>query len=252
MPFQSTGKYDLVICDIDGCLGPETTEPLDILRLTQIRTWNEAAHTKRDRPIVTLCSGRPQPFVEALCRIIGNTDLPAICENGVWLFDPATNAFVRDPAILPEHVHAVHAAEAWIEKTLYPRGVVFQPGKSASISLWHPDTPTLRAMCPELIAKFEHEGWPFRVSNTIAWINCDLAFVSKGSGLRRFIDWTGLAPSRLLGIGDSASDLAMKDYCAVFAGPANAASEVKNSADFISTSTEIEGVLEILHQLCAN
>ncbi len=243
-------KFDAVICDIDGCLGPESTEPMDLDGLRQIRDWNQHAIEKRDRPIVTLCSGRPLPFAEAMCRIIGNSELPAICENGVWLFDPKSNEFLRDPAILPQHVHAVHEAQEWIERVFYPQGVVFQPGKSASISLWHPNTDFLRTLVPQLVEKFQAERWPFRVSMTVAWINCDLEFISKSSGLRRFIDRTGLAHSRLLGIGDSASDLAMRDYCSAFAGPLNAAPEVKNVADFIAKTSEIHGVIEILGQMC--
>ncbi len=241
-------KFDAVICDIDGCLGPESTEPMDLAGLWEIREWNQLAIEKHDRPIVTVCSGRPLPFAEAICRVIGNSELPAICENGVWLFDPKLNAFLRDPAILPEHVHAVHEAQEWIEREFYPQGVVFQPGKSASISLWHPDTDFLRTLVPQLVTKFQTERWPFRVSMTVAWINCDLEFVSKSSGLRRFVERTRLDPSRLLGIGDSASDLPMKDYCSMFAGPSNAAPEVRKQADFIANSSEIHGVLEILQR----
>ena len=242
-------RFDAVICDIDGCLGPESTASFDIEKLLQIRKWNDRAIATGELPVLTVCSGRPLPFAEALCRVIGNTQLPAICENGVWLFDPKHHAYERDPAIDALHVHAVHETQAWIERDLMPRGFLFQPGKSASISLWHQDTERLRELCPRLVEKFAAEGWPFRVSMTVAWINCDLAFVSKSSGLRRFVEKTGLDPARLLGIGDSASDLAMKDYCSVFGAPANAAPDVLRLADFVSGGHEIDGVLDILQRL---
>jgi hydroxymethylpyrimidine pyrophosphatase-like HAD family hydrolase len=239
-------RFDAVICDIDGCLGPESNEPLNLAALEQVARYNDRAGAT---PAITVCSGRPLPFAEAVCRMVRNTTLPAICENGVWLFDPAQNRYLRDPAIAPAHMHAVHEATEWIERELIPRGVVIQPGKSASISLWHPDTAFLRAQVPLLEGVFAERAWPFRVSMTVAWINCDLKHVSKSTGLRRFLEMTGLKRERLAGIGDSASDLVMLDHVSYFAAPSNAAPEVKARSHFVSAHAEIEGVLDILRRV---
>lgn len=236
---------DAIVCDIDGCLGPESTEPMDISGLEWIRNWNLGA-MEAGLPRLTLCSGRPLPFVEALCRVVCNTSLPAICENGVWLFDPASNGFVRDPSISAGDIHAVHEASEWIEEDFGGQGVVIQPGKSASISLWHPEVEFLRSLVPVLNTRFGQEGWPFRVSMTVAWINCDLAHISKGTGLKRFVERTGLRKERMIGIGDSASDLVMKEHVRAFACPANAAAEVRANSDVIAREEEILGVCEIL------
>ena len=32
--------------------------------------------------------------------------------------------------------------------------------------------------------KFAKEGWPLRVSRTVAWVNCDLEFVNKKTGIK--------------------------------------------------------------------
>lgn len=244
LPIDLTG-LDAIICDIDGCLGPESTDPMDITGLEWIRRWNLSAQSE-GLPRMTLCSGRPLPFVEALCRVICNTTLPAICENGVWLFDGASNGFWRDPAISAADIHAVHEASEWIEEDFGPKGVVIQPGKAASISLWHPEVDFLRQLVPVLNERFGREGWPFRVSMTVAWINCDLVHISKATGLKRFVERTGLRKERMIGIGDSASDLVMKEHVRVFACPANAAAEVRAASDVISREHEINGVCEIL------
>lgn len=246
-PLDLTG-LDAIICDIDGCLGPESTDPMELAGLEWIRGWNLSALAD-GLPRLTLCSGRPLPFVEALCRVICNTTLPAICENGVWLFDPAANGFLRDPAITSDDIHAVHAATDWIESDFGPQGVVIQPGKAASLSLWHPDTEHLRRLVPRLVERFARESWPFRVSMTVAWINCDLTKISKSTGLRRFVEHTGLRRERMLGIGDSASDLVMKDHVRLFAAPANAAPEVRAASDLVSPQHEIRGVCDILSQI---
>jgi len=244
-------NYDAIICDIDGCLGPESAAPLDAPALARIARHNREAIEAGSGAVVTLCSGRPQPFVEALCRLLSNTSVPCIAEMGVWVYDPRNQGFLLDPAIRPEHLRAVREATGWIEETLIPRGVVIQPGKSASISLWHPDTSMLMGLRPALETQFARAGWPLRVSSTVAWINCDLAHVNKDTGIARVLAMTGLRRDRLAGIGDTLGDLAIRRSVAWFGCPANAAPELKREADYVSPHAEVEGVLDILDRLSA-
>lgn len=239
-------RFDAVICDIDGCLAPESSEPMDSGALAEIAAWNRAAQEDRDRPVVTLCSGRPQPFAEAMCRLIGNRTLPVVAENGVWLYWPDRNAYERDPAILPGHARAVREARAWVEGTLGPRGVVMQPGKEASISLYHADTEYLRSLEPVVRDAFEKNGWPLRVSMTWLYINCDLAHVSKGTGLDRLLAATGLTKARLAGIGDTLGDLPIRERVAWFGCPANADERLRPGADAVASLPEAMGVLELM------
>ncbi|MDX2148649.1 MAG: HAD hydrolase family protein [Planctomycetota bacterium] len=242
-------RYDAVICDIDGCLGPESTAPLDLSALGRVARHNARAEGERDRPVVTVCSGRPLPYAEAILRAIACTSLACVCENGVWLFDPRENAFLMDPAITHEHRDWVHAAQEWILEDLGPSGVVIQPGKAASISLWHADTAYLFSLMPRLRERFAREGWKFRVSNTVAWINLDLEHVSKATGIARLLARAGLRRERLVGVGDSMSDLAIRESVAFFACPANAAPELKPHADYVSAASEVAGVLDILDRV---
>lgn len=238
-----------MICDIDGCLAAESNAPLNLHALAEIAAFNRQAEEQGDRPRVTVCSGRPEPFVEAICRVIANRTLPAIAENGVWLFDPSSDAYERDPAITASDLASLREAAAWIEMEYVPRGVVVQPGKSASFSLWHAETAYLFSQIDRLREVFEARGWPLRVSHTVAWINCDLSHVSKGTGLSRLRARAGLAAERLAGIGDSASDLAMLEHVSYFACPANAVEAVRDRANYISPFHEAEGVLDILRRL---
>lgn len=238
-----------MICDIDGCLGPERHTPLDAAALARVASYNRLAYERGDRPVVTVCSGRPQPYAEAITRLLGNTTLPAICEMGVWLWHPDTNAFSRDERITAAHVHSVHEAQEWIEREFGPRGVVCQPGKSCSISLYHADTAYLKGLETTLRETFAARAWPFRVSSTWLWINCDLDFVSKATGIDRLTRHTGLQRESLAGIGDTMGDLAIRERVAFFACPANADEGLKRHADYVSPLPEVEGVLDILERL---
>jgi len=248
----ATRRYDAVICDIDGCLGPESHGPLDAPRLAELAEYNRLAHEHGDRPVVTLCTGRPLPYAEAVARLIGTKTLPVVCEMGVWLWHADTNVFDPDPGITPEHVRVVREAQAWIEATFgraNPSGPVSQqPGKMCSISLYHPDTAYLKSLEPVLVEAFERKGWPFRVSSTWHWINIDLAHVSKATGIERFMAHTGLTRDRLAGIGDTMGDLAIREHVEHFACPANADERLRAHADLVSDGNEIEGVLDILQR----
>ncbi len=245
----STGRFDAIVCDIDGCLSPEHSGPMDAHALARIADWNREAQERDERPALTLCSGRPQPFAEAMCRLIGNRTLPIVCENGVWMYDPATNEYLMDPAITEGHLEMVAAGTRWVRRELGPKGVTIQPGKAASISLYHRQTDVLRGLMPEIERTFAREGWTLRVSMTWLYINCDLAHVSKASGVRRLRERTGLIRERLAGIGDTTSDLAIRENVAWFACPSNAQDELKKHADIVAQKPEAEGVLEILGHL---
>ncbi len=242
MPFRA------IICDIDGCLGPESHAPLDAERLAMIAAHNRIA-CEAHESIITLCSGRPQPYAEAMSRLIANTKLPVICEMGVWLYDPRDNRFVMDPAITAADLDVIDAAARWVRRELLPQGVVIQPGKSASISLWHPNTTLLMSLKPTIESRVRSESWNLRVSNTVAWINLELTHVSKGSGLRRMMQMCGLQKADLAGIGDTMGDLAIRENVAFFACPANADPKLKGHADYVSPFHEVEGVLDIISKL---
>lgn len=247
--FRSSSRFDVVVSDIDGCLAPESHAPMDSTTLLSIRAHNLAAIERRDRPVLTLCSGRPLPFAEALARMLANSVMPVICENGVWLYDPRNNTYLRDPAITPDHQRMVAEASRWVELKLGPRGVVIQPGKTSSIALYHDDTPFLRSLEGEVRSAFAAHGWTFRVSMTWLYINCDLPHVSKSTGIDRLVAMMGLDPNRLAGIGDTPADAAIADRVAYFCCPANASPGIKPRANYISPHEEAKGVLDILEHL---
>jgi hydroxymethylpyrimidine pyrophosphatase-like HAD family hydrolase len=154
-----------------------------------------------------------------------------------------------DPSISEADLAAVEAARGWVRRELFPRGFVMQPGKAASISLYHEDTALLQASMDEVRGVFEREGWALRVSSTHLYINCDLAHVSKGTGLDRLIAGAGLEKSRLVGVGDTESDFAIAERVARFGCPGNAREAVKERAAYVSQFEEIEGVLDVIRAL---
>ncbi len=242
-------RFDLVVSDIDGCLSGEGPTAMDVEALAKVAAHNRLAVERGDRPVLTVCSGRPQPFAEAMCRLVGNTSAPCVAENGVWLYHPGTNEYVMDPAITREHRAAVREAAEWLEKEFAAHGVTQQPGKAASVSLYHPDTAYLRSIEGRVEAGLARGGWGLRVSMTWLYINCDLAHVTKGTGVDRLLAMAGIGRERAAGIGDTMGDAAIADRVAWFACPANAKEEIKGRAAYVAEREEAWGVVEILGKL---
>lgn len=250
LPLNRVGRFDAVICDIDGCLNDERGSPMDLEPLAEIAAWNRAAESERDRPIVVPCSGRPISYVEAVGRHIACTTLPLIGEMGAWLFFPDINRHELDPSITAEHLDAVRELQNFGRDALAGEGVTMQPGKAASVTFWHSDTGHLRDdVFPRVRQLVEERRWPFRVSMTWLYINCDLTFVSKASAIERFCAQTGINPDRLAGIGDTMSDKAIRDRVAWFGCPANASDDIMSHADAVASASEAHGVIELLERL---
>ena len=154
-----------------------------------------------------------------------------------------------DPAITDEHLETVHEASKLLRHAYEAKGVTQQPGKSAAVTLYHPETEYLRSILPAVNDELDRRDWPFRVSMTWLYINCDLQHISKATGIDRLLTLTGIDSSRVAGIGDTMSDKPIADRVAFFACPVNAAPDIKQSADYVSPLDEIDGVLDILSRL---
>lgn len=241
-------RIELVICDIDGCLTPEGLELFDRQALETIAQHNARARRDGDRPELTLCSGRPQPFVEAMSRLLGIA-VPCIAENGVWLYDPSTNAYQMDPAITDSHLDAVGRISAWMRQRYAGSGAAIQPGKTASVSLYHADHQWLVDRLDDIRAQCQKEGFPLRVSMSWYYINCDLVHISKATGIGHLLAQRPLTREQLAGIGDTMGDAAIRERVGFFACPANADQRLRALADYISPHAVAHGVVDIIQRL---
>jgi hydroxymethylpyrimidine pyrophosphatase-like HAD family hydrolase len=240
---------DAIICDIDGCLSPEHIGPADLPSLQIVADHNRRAAAGLAPPL-TLCTGRPLPFADAVARMVGAVRTPIVCEAGAWLFDPVAYRWELDPRITPAHRALIAQVRDWAAGAF--DSVWFEEGKAAAVTVFHQrGADELRErVLPVVRQRIAAESWPLRASMTWTCINIELDFISKATGLDRLFARTGFAPERLAGIGDTMSDLAIRQRVAYFACPANAADELKPHADYIARAPEAAGVAEILGVLC--
>ncbi|MBI3913646.1 MAG: hypothetical protein HY327_05605, partial [Chloroflexi bacterium] len=126
----------LVLVDIDGCLTPGEAKPWDFEVMQFVADLNRHARRDAKQFAVTLCTGRAEPYVEALMQAI-DAHMPAIYEHGAGMYFPTAYQFREHPSI----DRAKHAKIAKMRKILARKVVEkglgqFQPGKLTCLTLY--------------------------------------------------------------------------------------------------------------------
>lgn len=247
-------SYRLIISDIDGCISPEESRAWDFDQFEEICRLSHAASAGTSKlPPMTLCTGRPQPYVEALMKIM-DIRYPVICENGAVMYDLESNRAYFAPGVTSQKIAQLRALRSYIDEQIVPKypGLIMQFGKEAQMAVYS-QTPEVFGEVRELIADFaRRQGGPELVlAPTHYYLNISLAGVDKGSGIRHLLDTVKFDKSELAGIGDTVVDLAIRERVAFFACPQNATAEVKAAADYVSPYPAMKGVVDILHRLMA-
>ena len=210
-------------CDIDGCLAAVDHVAFDLGRLHAIAELNRASAHDPTVPALTLVTGRPHSYVDAVMQVL-DVRLPASFENGAGL---ATRIPYR--AWLAPAVAVGGPAIAAVTAALAARDDVFvQLGKVASLSVF-PNDPArpVADLSADLTALLARERLALEVDPSTGCVNLLLPGVDKASGLIALCAAAGVEPSEVAGIGDAIGDLTWLRACGVSFAPANAVPEVQ-------------------------
>lgn len=237
----------LVVVDLDGCLTRGEAQPLDFGVLERVASLNDRASKDPSRPAITLCTGRPAPYVEVVMQAI-HAFVPAIYENGGGLYFPSPYSFRQNAAITPAMKEDLARLKTLLQRELVEPGLAyFQPGKEVSLTLF----PGRDIGLGDLYRKASQvvpEG-RFVVEETTSCLNILFRGVDKEEGVRWLSRETGVPLARMAGIGDSTSDLKFLRLVGWAAAPANASREVRKRVHYVSPYEDGEGLLDILNRL---
>lgn len=239
----------LIISDIDGCISPEESRAWDGALFGRFaERCREASAGAGTLAPMTLCTGRPQPYVEALMKIL-DIRFPSICESGAVLYRLHNNLATFGPGISPAMIQGLHRLRDFISTEVLPAfpGLIYQFGKEAQISLFSEDPSCFGAVAESLQAFADGvEGLKLTMTPSHYYLNIDLAGVTKGSAIASLAEEFKLSRNDLAGIGDTLGDLSIRESVGFFACPSNAVPALKAVADYVSSRPDIEGVLDIL------
>lgn len=241
----------LAVVDVDGCLTPGEAKGWNWRALQLIQDLNRRAQRQEAVPAVTLCTGRQEPYVEALMQAIG-AYMPGIYENGCGLYFPDRYRFFEHSLITAETREALVEAKAIVHRQVVVPGLgYFQPGKEASLTLYPLPGTSVHHLFQAVAEVFAGHGTLFAVQASVSCVDVIPAGIDKGVGVRWLSEETGIPLPQMGGIGDSTSDLTFLELVGFSAAPANAMAEVKAAVGYTSAQDNGDGVVEVLHHWCS-
>jgi HAD superfamily hydrolase (TIGR01484 family) len=239
----------LIVTDVDGCVTPEDSAPFDLTHLTPlIELIRGSAGKTHSLPPVTLCTGRPQPYVEVLAKLL-DIRLPIICENGAVLYTLDGNWSRYAAGVTEEKVAGLRAIRAFIERDLLPNHpkARYQFGKEAMLSVYSEAHAELSRMQEAVETFAAREALPPAVINlTHFYLNISMAGVDKGTALLGLMQELGVPREEVVAIGDTVGDMPLRETADFFACPANAQDEIRAVADYVSPYPDARGLVDIL------
>jgi len=237
-------SIQLVVLDIDGVLTDGESQPLDLAMIQLLAGMNEAAQRDSNLPAVTLCSGRPAPYVEALLQAIAG-HLPGIYENGAGLFVPHPYGFHQHPQLADKK--GFQEVRDRLQSELVKNRMAFvQPGKVHSLTLFAEDpskTSLLRKQAEDALGTLVEK---VELTYSTSCLNVLPRGMDKGKGLEFLAETLDLGLEDMLGVGDSDVDLPFLAIIGHSAAPANANAGVKQLVDYVSVEATSQGLHDIL------
>jgi HAD superfamily hydrolase (TIGR01484 family) len=238
-----------IISDIDGCLSPEESVAWDMAKFLELaRLVQDANDGRSSLAPLTFCTGRPQPYVEVLMKIL-DVRAPAICENGAVFYTLHNNTASYAPGVTRQKIAGLRAVRRFVEEEILPAfpQTVIQFGKEAQLSIFSEEPECFEEIKPRVEAFAAANGGPeLCITPSHFYLNISLDGVDKGEALRLLARQLGASHDELAGIGDTEGDLPLRETVGFFACPANAKDSIKAVADYVSPYPLVEGVLDIL------
>jgi hydroxymethylpyrimidine pyrophosphatase-like HAD family hydrolase len=223
-----------------------------------------------------LCTGRQEAYGEAVIQALNlfrplpdsvrqhvrsaaSEDLvgwPSILENGAYLYDPVTKRPMVHPALTAARVSTLQRMRAEVLAPLVERtGAQFEPSKDFCISLNPPPvrpgsrerqaTDEFRPLVEAAIGEYSEE---VEIRHSASAVDITPRGVSKASAVQMVLEWTGLSPAEVLGVGDTRADEAWLSHVGWRAAPANGRDQLVG-LDYYSPHEVTVGLLDILRWL---
>jgi hydroxymethylpyrimidine pyrophosphatase-like HAD family hydrolase len=239
------------VFDIDGCLSRGSFSHFSADMIMRLREVSAKAACDPLYPAITVCTGRPQPYVECFLQMIGST-MPALCEGGTVLFDPHTHGVYthRDFGLREERL--LEALRHEVEHELVNEAVMFEPGKVTHLTLLVIPPLTPEQLLPAALAISQRFGPEFIVETTRICVHFLFRHLHKGTGVAWLSERTGIAPDEMAGMGDARPDVSFLEMVGIAGAPANAHHDVKAVAHFVSQKSDAEGALEFIDWILAH
>jgi HAD superfamily hydrolase (TIGR01484 family) len=240
----------LFITDLDGCLTTPFKEP-DWELLSQIRRLNKQSANDMAVPPLSICSGRPMPYVEAAAQWLG-IDRPVGFESA-GIYQLKTNNVQFLSAFDDEAEQQVNELKGWLQDEIVPtdNGFIIEFTKRMDAGIIHLDKAVIDEVHPLIVDYVEEHHPRFEVHKTDVSINIVLKDNNKRNGIQKICELSDLDPQDVAYIGDSSGDIPGLEIVGRAFAPQNASEAVKEAAEVVEASVT-DAVLMAYRDLIQN
>lgn len=228
-------NYKLIALDLDGSLLSDKKEisPENLY-------WIQKAEA--EGLIVAFATGRSRLYSECYWQVVSPTS-PMVMANGVEVWE---NHQKLSSTHLLETEHAQrfitlakdYGAQYWTSGSYLEEDLL-------KVGLYHDDLEVVSKLW-QIVTDLDLVEVSSSAPNNI---EINRKGVSKASGLAEIVAPLGIKPSEVVAIGDGLNDLAMIKWAGYGVSMGNAVEQVKEAADYITTSNEKNGVAKVIEYL---
>jgi hydroxymethylpyrimidine pyrophosphatase-like HAD family hydrolase len=237
----------LFVSDLDGCLShPFKTPDWDAINL--IRELNLKSRVENHIPMMTLCTGRPFPYAEAVAQWL-DIRLPFVFESaGVYHWEG--NRIQTALKSLDGALEPINEIRNWLRNEVLPDypGAIIEFTKMMDAGVVSMDFDVINEIHERVLKKVEGMDPRPEVHATDISVNILLPGNDKLQGVKLLSEILDIGLNEMAYIGDSSGDVpAMKQVKMAFA-PKNAHQIAKDNADVIDKEATL-AVLEAYERI---
>jgi HAD superfamily hydrolase (TIGR01484 family) len=236
------------LLDLDGCVTyPFQTPSWD--SITKIREMQQLSLKVEHIPSLSICTGRPLPYAEAVAQWLDIRDV-IIFESGGGFYHPPTNKLTWSPHFTSEIEEKSKEIKIWFSQVVMKQfpDMMFEFTKYTDVGVVHTDPDLIYRVYEMALNKIEKDFPEFEVHYTGVSVNIIVKTCNKASGLKHFADMQAVSMDEVAYIGDSSGDIQALELVGAPFAPANAINEVQERAT-VTRGEATDGVLEAYQAL---
>ena len=237
----------LFVTDLDGCMSMPFTTP-DWEAASKIRDLNIQSRTDEAIPQLTICTGRPFPYAEAVAQWL-DIRLPFVFESaGLYHWDG--NRIVTAVDQKNGQLKPIREMKRWLRDELLPNYPGAEPEftKMMDAGVVCPDEELIKKIHREVLRKIDDDFPDLEVHATEISVNVLIGGNNKLQGLKLISESLGVELSEMAYIGDSSGDVPALSNVKMPFAPMNARQVAKDHAEVLPQNTT-KAVLEAYERI---
>ena len=239
----------LFVTDLDGCISyPFRTPNWDVL--TKIRELNVLSRVDSLIPPLTICTGRPYPYAEAIAQLLDVRN-PFVFESaGLFIWDDLRIKTALNNET--EQLEPILKIRKWIISEILPdfptASVEFTKKMDAGVVATEKEI--IDQIHPLIAEKVKSEFPELEIHITDVSVNVLISGNNKFQGMQLIAEQLGLELNEIAYIGDTGGDIPALEAVGMPFCPSNATRGVKNVSKNLSVETT-EAVLAAYEEVIA-